>query len=416
MVRNKVNHPHRGWVGFWALVLILAITACSRDDPPAEPTSSPLPPTPTTSPSATPPPARQTPRPTATQRPPTATPAPPPTFTPSPTATTAPTATATPTPALRRLTTGGCCTQPFWSPDSQQVLFIDQPSPDAPLGIWGVALAPPGATPQLRTGRIAFYSADLSYVVTYNQGETVIERLDGPLSETVVQRWTVPSGGRSISLSPGLMRIAWQVSNDDAPSERRVSEVWVANFDGTEARAVATLPRGGLSGWVSDDVLLLTGRESLDSEVTVVYTLALSDEAHDTTVELVRAGRPRSYTLSPDRRWLVYYITFADDPAENGLWLVRTDGTEQRQLAPELFGAYQWRDAHRLVIIPYRPEAVYHELWEYDVETGQVRHLTDPGVTPFKVANGDWHVSPDGSHVAFVEDDDRNIWVLTLVE
>jgi hypothetical protein len=265
----------------------------------------------------------------------------------------------------------------------------------------------------LLTERIAFYSADLSYVVTYNQGETVIERLDNPLAETVVQRWTVPSGGRPISISPGRTRIAWQVSNDDVPFERRVSEVWVANFDGTEARAVATLPRGGLSGWISDDVLLLTGRESLDSKVTVAYTLALND---GTTVELVRAGRPRSYTLSPDRRWLVYYITFADDPAENGLWLVRTDGTEQRQLPPELFGAYQWRDDHRLLIIPYRPEAVYHELWEYDVETGQVRRLTDPGVTPFKVANGDWRVSPDGGHVAFVEDDDRNIWGLTLVE
>ena len=79
------------------------------------------------------------------------------------------TMTMTPTPALQRLTTGGCCTQPFWSPDSQQVLFIDQPPPDAPLGIWGVSLNPPDATPALLTQRVAFYSRDLTYVVEYGR-------------------------------------------------------------------------------------------------------------------------------------------------------------------------------------------------------------------------------------------------------
>jgi dipeptidyl aminopeptidase/acylaminoacyl peptidase len=293
------------------------------------------------------------------------------------------------------------------------VLFIDQPSPDAALGIWGVPLSPPSATPALLTRRIAFYTSDLSYVIEYGRNETALERLDGPLSETVVERWTLPAGGQSISISPGMSRVAWQVSNGDVPSERRISVVWVANFDGTEARAVATLPRGGLSGWISDDVLLLTGRESLESQETIVYTLALDD---GDTVELLRANRPRDYRLSPDRRWLVYYITFSDDPAQNGLWLARADGAELRQLPPELFGAYQWRDARRLLIVPFVPEAVYHELWEYDVETGETRSLTDPGVTPFKIANGDWRVSPDGRYVAFVEDSDRNIWVLTLAE
>jgi len=66
--------------------------------------------------------------------------------------------------------------------------------------------------------------------------------------------------------------------------------------------------------------------------------------------------------------------------------------------------------------IPFRPEAVSHELWELDVSTGETRRLTDPDVTPFKIANGDWTVSPDGRHVAFVESRDRNIWLLTLMD
>jgi Tol biopolymer transport system component len=130
----------------------------------------------------------------------------------------------------------------------------------------------------------------------------------------------------------------------------------------------------------------------------------------------VRAERPRGTLLSPDGQWLAYFVTLGDEAAENGLWLVRTDGTERRQLDRELFGSYQWRDAHRLLILPFQPAATWHELWEYDLRTGQARRLTDPDVTPFKVANGDWQVSPDGRHVAFVASQDRNIWVLTLAE
>jgi len=61
-------------------------------------------------------------------------------------------------------------------------------------------------------------------------------------------------------------------------------------------------------------------------------------------------------------------------------------------------------------------KAVSHRLWELDVNTGETRRLTDPDVTPFKIANGDWTVSPDSRHVAFVGSRDRNIWLLTLID
>jgi Tol biopolymer transport system component len=128
----------------------------------------------------------------------------------------------------------------------------------------------------------------------------------------------------------------------------------------------------------------------------------------------VRANRPRGYRLSPDGRWMVYYVSFSPEPSENGLWLVRTDNGTRRHLNQDLFGGYAWRDDHRLLIIPLRPDAEYHELWEIDAETGEARKLTDPTVSMFKVANADWHVSPDGRQVAFVESRDDNIWILTL--
>ncbi len=323
----------------------------------------------------------------------------------SPTPTPLPSSDVTPLPALRRLVTGGCCTQPFWSPDSRRVLFIDRPAPEAPLGIWGVEVTQPNPTPILVTERIALYTEDWTYLVDLDEETTVIERLaDGA-------RWTVPAEGRPVSFSPGRKHIAWQVSNEEALSEHRMTQVWVANLDGSNARSVATLPRGGLSGWISDDVLLLSGRESLQSREQVLYTLSLTS-GH--TTELVRAERLRGGLLSPDGAWLVYLIALNEDQAQNGLWLMRTDGSARRRLESELFGAYQWRDARRLLIVPFRLEGVSHELWELDVETDETRRLTNAEVTSFKIANGDWSVSPDGRHVVFVESRDRNTWLLRL--
>jgi len=408
------------WVAACALVVVLMAGSCSPQTEPSSPTGpssqASQPSRPTEPPTATPLPTLQFPSPEPTLRPgsgqasqagsaalspgetgQTATPIP----------TLAPSPSPTPVPTLRQLTEGGCCTQPFWSPDSQQVLFIDRPAPDAPVGIWGVDVTQSDPTPELVTERIAFYTADMDFLVELGEDKTTIERLADNA------RWTVPAEGRPVSISPGQKRIAWQVSDDDLPFERQVTQVWVANLDGSDAQAVATLPRGGFSGWISDDVLLLSGRETLESREHILYAFSL---ARGRMIELVRAERLRGGLLSPDGAWLAYYVALDEDPAQNGLWLVRTDGSERRQLERDLFGAYQWRDASRLLIIPFQPEAVSHELWELDVNTGETRHLTDPDVIPFKIANGDWTVSPDGQHVAFVESRDRNIWLLTLMD
>src|SRR5512137_750188 len=98
------------------LILILSgllLVACARTQPPARLLVAA---TPTPAPTAT---HTATPQPTSTPRP---------TLTP----------TATPTPPLTQLTSGGCCVNPGWSPDSRQVLFIDKPSEGDPAGIYAV--------------------------------------------------------------------------------------------------------------------------------------------------------------------------------------------------------------------------------------------------------------------------------------
>ncbi len=220
-------------------------------------------------------------------------------------------------------------------------------------------------------------------------------------------------------VSPDRNRIAWSITKADLPPERQVAAIWLANLDGSDARQVATLPRGGVSGWISDDVLLVSGRESLQAREQAISALSLADGS---VTELARAERLRGQVLSPSGQWIVYYITFDDDPAQNGLWLVSTDGSQRTRFDSALFGAYQWRgcpgqcgpEDDRLIMVPFDPNATFHRLVELNPATGETRPLTDPALTPIKIANGDWRVSPDGRYVAFVESSDRNIWVIEL--
>ena len=55
-----------------------------------------------------------------------------------------------------------------------------------------------------------------------------------------------------------------------------------------------------------------------------------------------------------------------------------------------------------------------HRLLQVEAASGQVQSVTDPAITPFKIANGDWSVSPDGELIAFVSADEGNIWLLEL--
>jgi len=416
-----------------ALVAVLVASGCTIDPTPSPPATSPPGSQASQVTDASAAGSSPTPKPTSSPSPTLAATAVP---SPTPTATPVPSPTATPMPALRRLTQGDCCTQPFWSPNSRQVLFIDKPNPDLPTGIWAVDVTQPRPTPELLTERIAFYTPDLTLRTELNEGRTVIERLTDAPSATASEAeasasekngssgesslpnsdstsettWEVPSEGQPVYVSPGQTRIAWQKSNDDLPTERRTTQVWVADLDGSTPQMVADLPRGGFSGWISDDVMLLTGRESLDDQEQALFALSLVDESR---VELARGERLRGGLLSPDGLWLAYFVALDEDAAQNALWLVSTDGSVRHKLERDLFGAYQWRDTHRLLVIPFQPEATSHEIWEFDAETGQARWLTD-GLTPFKIANGDWSVSPDGQYVAFVESRDRNIWLLTL--
>ncbi len=316
-----------------------------------------------------------------------------------------PAPTPTPGPSLRPLTFNGCCTQPFWSPDGAQVWFLDKPSETQPGGVWGVSVAggSPDGTPQFITDKIGVFSPDATLIAYPEAGQTIVERV------ATGERWIVPAGGRAIIFSPDSALIAWQTASASANFDRRLVEIWASGFDGSNARKVTQVIGGGLAGWFPDSArLLISGRETFEAEPF----LAVVNLADGALTGVARGPNLRGALVSPGGGWVAYQVAFSGDLSRDGLWIVRADGSEARRV--RAFGAYRWRTEGRLLIVPLELNLGSHRLLEVNAATGRLHELTDPYQTAFRIAAGDWALSPDGNRLVFVNAADRNLWLLEL--
>ncbi|MCX7601845.1 MAG: peptidoglycan DD-metalloendopeptidase family protein [Meiothermus sp.] len=299
--------------------------------------------------------------------------------------------THTPTP--RRLTTGGCCVNPLWSPDSSTVLFIDKPNPQSPTALYGVSVLRPDPPKPLLP--IAHYNPRFTHALLPGR-PSLVERLsDG-------QRFYLETEGGNVAWSPSSQRLAWNITQAEGNFDRRRSEVWLALWGGAPQR-VATVFGGGLVGWLDEETLLLSGKRAPEDALRNLETLHLPTGERRI---LARALNMRGIQIGPDGRWVAYYVAF-DHPERNGLYLVSRGG---QKFKLSWFGSYRWRDASRLVYIPLNPGQPTHRLMEYHLQTHTSRPLADLGA---KVLNDQWQVSPDGERVVFLSQD-RNLWWLEL--
>jgi Tol biopolymer transport system component len=309
---------------------------------------------------------------------------------------------------LRQLTTGGCCVKPFWSADSKHVLFVDRPTSQAPAGVWSVDLV--GGEPSFQTDKLGIYSNDQTLRAFPLDGQTIIERLADD------QRWAIPNNGREVVFSMDDTQVAWTAGRTQPPFDTAQRKVWVSSVDGSNAHQVLTALSAGISGWFPDGRLLINGR--LDSpnlgQVLWMFSPPTNGADNWNMTELARAERLRGATLSPDGKWLAYISAFSGDPTIDGLWLENTETLEKRKM--ELFGGYHWRDSTHMLIVPLELEKKAHRIIQVEAPTGSILPLTDPEKTPFKIANGDWSVSPDGEWIVFVSAWDGNIWTIHLGE
>jgi Tol biopolymer transport system component len=297
--------------------------------------------------------------------------------------------------------------QPAFSADGRAVMFLDKPAPEAPVGIWAVQVNAPLSDPQLLTEKLGPFSRDMSLAVSLERGQTLVERLsDG-------QRWTINNGGRQVSFSPDGQRIAWTVQQESGGFDVRRSEVWLANVDGTQARRVATRFGGGVLAWLPDSKhVLLGGKANRADPLSTLNVLSLEDGA---LRNIMQFERMRSPLLSPNGRWLAYLIAQARDASQDGMYVLDLQAADAQPRRLDFFGAYRWRDGNRLLYVPIKAGAPSNELWQMDASSGEATQLIAASAeSPFKIGNGDWDVSPDGTRLLFLSARDRNVWLAQL--
>ena len=312
-------------------------------------------------------------------------------------------------PTARQLTRDDCCTQAEWDESSSKVHFIDQPGPNDRLGLWAVDLEQPELGPQLTGDRLGRYSPN-GRLVAYPDplsSLVVIERVrDG-------QQWTIDTEGESISFAPNSRQIFWTTDDDDAPRDRRLETTWMADVDGSNARIVLQARRTDRVAWLSDDEWLMSRRIAGSSDQQL-FILSLSDGSQRQLIG--RMPRFRGSILSPDKRYLAYYVTFEPQADENGVWLLDLQQLRLRPKKLPFFGTYRWRGNQHLIYIPFDPTTTEHNFYEYNLSTQESRPLFPAG-TGLTIANNEWQVSPDGTKIILLAANGSNLdglWLLDI--
>lgn len=308
-------------------------------------------------------------------------------------------------PMKRQLTDAGCCTEAFWSADGQEIRFIDKPSNDSFVGVYGVPIT--GGSAELITTDIGFPQVNGRYLVLPNNNDRIeIVEVDAE------QSFIVNTDATRISISPGFQRIAWARSPAvSANFDTRPTTIIVANADGSNQTDVVTLVGGGFGGWIDDDTILVAGTTVANQTTSGLYSFSL------TTGELIlleEGLRIRTVDVAPGGDWIFYTVTLSggEAGAEDGLWVVSRDGQTRYKL--DVFGSAKWRNSRYLVIVPLELNVASHRMLQFDTQTGQLTDLLTPDMVQFKISQGDWSVSPLGSHFVYLSSPDSALWVVDL--
>jgi Tol biopolymer transport system component len=387
------------------LAILLILVACSggattQTAPPSSPPAAPttLPPAAT----ATPPPVA------ARQNATTAAPVDTPTLAPASTATTVPaTATTQPfTPSLTKLTDGGCCRNPVWHPDGTRVLYTDA-VPGQRLAATYAVPADGSGPPTVFFPSAATVAPDGSRIAFPDFANNVTRIQEFGKQSTA----TIANNAAYVWFSPDGRQVAWlALAPGPQPSSNvdRLVRVWVANADGSNARARGNVVRAAELAWFPDNQrLLFVGRDT-DGGNPGIYVLDINA---GTLTRVVEAFSPRGARLSPDGTHIVYLAALEEQPGDNGLFIVNADGSAKRKLP--LIGGIRWApDSRSMIILPVQTDNGPDQLVRIEATTLATTPLTDRAALPFRVAQDEWQLSPDGARIVFNALTDSTIYVL----
>lgn len=307
--------------------------------------------------------------------------------------------------SIRQLTFDGCCPGAWWAADSASIQFIDRP--EGRLGIYAVPLWPPGSLPQMVDTALALRTGDTRFLVRPEQDQSMVKDVQ------TGAEWSLPTGGHPVRLSRDGSRAVWWEAPGGRAQVDALGRIYGSNIDGSDAQPIGGLWDADVVAFLPDNLnVLVSGRAERDSPV---YLLATIDSRTGAMRELARGHWLSDVLLAPGGAWAAYLVSLdRGDPEANGVWVVPTEPGKAAPVKLPAFGAYRWRDDHRLVYVPMDPGARSHALWQLDMSTGEAIRLLDPDAVPIRIAGNDWSIAPDGRTLAFVSEDDRNIWAVEL--
>jgi Tol biopolymer transport system component len=207
-----------------------------------------------------------------------------------------------------------------------------------------------------------------------------------------------------------MAKVAWTESSDAFTNLNLIQRtIWIRDLDGGQSSIVVKVVGGGFIGWAEDDASVLVSGGLVTGGPRGVWRVDLTGGEPKLLFE---ADEIQGALISPNGEWLAFFVAFGSQQDRNGLWVMRTqDGSAERL---DLFGSYRWRGEGRLLLIPLELDPTGDALWEYDAKERSSMMLFDAGEVPFRVADNDWSVSPDGEYIAFRSSDDLNLRTMAL--
>ena len=310
-------------------------------------------------------------------------------------------------PFGRQITAGECCTDPFWASDNE-IRFIDQPTANQPVGFYGIDLNSDSTEPQLVSEQFVTYSPDERYAV---YPDPVSKRAVIEDTRFNIRRF-INTQGERLTFTPDSQKVVWVIEEDTGPRETRLEVIWMADTNGRNAQAVFSGRRLGSISWLADDRWLISrSQPGTDALLLSTYSLTTSIET-----PLIELPRFRGMSLSPDKRFAVYYHAFQPNPADNGVWVYDLENPDLAPTQLPFFGTYRWRDNSSLVYVPFDPEAETQQFFEYNIVTKSTTQLF-PDDFSVTISNNDWRLSPDGNRIVYVGANGTQldgVWVLDI--
>ncbi|HXI18679.1 MAG TPA: peptidoglycan DD-metalloendopeptidase family protein [Chloroflexota bacterium] len=317
-----------------------------------------------------------------------------------------------PLPSVNDLAIEGIV-QPFWTAEGDRILYYDQPQVGLG-GTWAVDPASGKAVRERPQWGSYLARGTLLVIPRPTQRDTHITHLPSG------REWTLATTNGGLFSPDGTLvtygAAAQTQGSFGGPGTFQTTTLMVAGADGQNAQRVALPINASAQAWVAgrdgsaNGRLLLTGRRAR-REHTSFWLLDVRTRGLEEIG--VSNRRLNGIHVSPDASWVAFLGMWNPDANQDGLWVMRTDGSDRRRLAVQ--GGYRWTADNRLIVIPMRPTAgESHEVWEANPASGELRRLTSAAETPLRLANYDWDISADGTNLVFVDAMTRRLTNLHL--